>query len=234
MQLVGSRGQQQRDVLFVADGTITSGNTAQLLLPERKSCSYLYIQNLSAHAMYVEFGGARATVTISNGQLSAFTVTNAGFGYLFPPQVLLFGGGSGGNTTFGNATLPANGAIPGWPAPGDAGEVGPRLGSPTDKPGRAHATLSTGTVGTIVVDDPGSGYVMPPFVFLRNSTPPHGAPDPFGVATPSSSSGYQLGATGSASNFKSWIEFNGTFCPTDAIAIVSSGTSDAFVCRWSP
>ncbi len=57
MQLIGSRGQQTRDHYFSADGSIVAGNTSQLLLPERKSTSFLFIENLSNEALYLEFAG---------------------------------------------------------------------------------------------------------------------------------------------------------------------------------
>jgi len=228
MLLLNARDQNVRDDFYVADGTITSGNSAQLLLPESKSRSYLYIQNLSAHTMYVEFGGARATATITSGAVTSFSITNAGFGYTIAPTVHLLGGGSGGNAT---SATNAIGGIPTWPSPGDNAFVGPRLGSTTDRRARAHCTLSAGAVNAFVIDDPGSGYINAPYVFLQNSLIP---PDPFGVAIPSSSSGYALAAVSTTSNTPSYLQFNGTACPTSAVAIVSSGTSDAFVCRWLP
>ena len=224
MQLVGSRGQQQRDHYICADGTITLGGTSQLLLPERKSTSFLFIQNNSTGALWLEFGGARSTVSIAGagptGTLNAFTVTNGGFGYTLPPKVLLFGGGSGGNNLSPGATLP------GWPSPGDPGFAAPRMGSTTAYPGKAHAVLGAGVVTSIIVDDPGSGYVTPPYVLLENDLL-----DPNGVANPffgSVTSGFQLGPSGA--NYY----VNGTHCPTDAIAIYGATTTQAFTCRWAP
>lgn len=220
MQLVGSRDQQQRDHIYSADGTIAAGNTSQLLLPERKGCSFLVIQNNSSGALFIEIGGARATVTVSGGGLGAFTVTNGGFGYTLPPKVLLFGGGSGGNSISPGATLPN------WPAPGDPGFAGPRLGSTSARPGTAHAVLTLGVVTSIVVDDPGSGYVTPPYVFLENNIV-----DPKGVADPyfgSVNSGIQLPSSGGS------YYVNGTHCTTDAIAIWGATTGQAFTCRWAP
>lgn len=220
MQLIGARDQQVRDHIYTADGTIASGNGAQLLLPERKSCSFLLIVNNSSGSLWLEFGGARATVTISNGALNVFTVTNSGFNYSLPPTVLLLGGGSGGNNLCPGATLPT------WPAPGDPGFAAPRQGSTTARAGSATATLSGGSVSAINVNDPGAGYVTPPYVFLENNIL-----DPNGVATPSASGsvGVELAAAGTAGNS---IMFNGTACPTDAIAIIGASMGQQFACRW--
>lgn len=219
MNLVGSRDQQVRDHLYAADGTITTGNTSQLLLPERKSTSFLFIQNNSSGALWLEFGGARATVSIASNALNAFTVRNGGFGYNVPPKVLLFGGGNGGNSLSPGATLPN------WPTPPDMAFAPPRFPSP-GRVGKAHATLSGGVVNAIVVEDPGAGYVIAPYVFLENEIF-----DPTGVADPffgSVNSGLQLPTTGS--NYY----VNGTHCTTDAIAIWGATTGQAFTCRWAP
>jgi len=217
--LVGTRDQQQRDHLFVADSSIVAGNTSQLLLPERKSCSFLVVQNNSSAVLYIEIGGARATVSLTSGALNAFTVTNGGFGYTLPPKVHLLGGGNGGNNLSPGATLPT------WPAPGDPGFAAPRFGSTTARPGKAHAILTTGVVTSIVVEDPGSGYVTPPYVFLENDIL-----DPNGVADPyfgSVNSGISIPVSGG--NYWS----NGTHCTTDAIAIWGGTTGQAFSCRWA-
>jgi hypothetical protein len=223
MQLAGSRGQEQRDHYYFADSTITVGGTSQLLLPERKSTSFLMIQNNSTGAIWIEFGGARATVSISGagptGTLNAFTVTNGGFNYSLPPKVVLLGGGSGGNNLSPGATLPT------WPSPGDPGFAAPRQGSNTAYPGKAHAVLSAGVVTSIVVDDPGSGYVVPPYVLLENNIlDPNGVADPHFAAV---NSGLQLGPSGG--NYY----VNGTHCPTDAIAIWGATGGQAFSCRWA-
>src|SRR5262249_38636756 len=98
MRLVGSGQQQRRDFLYSADGTITSGGTAQLVLAQSQSRSFLLLQNLSAGPLYVEIGAARATCTISNGAVASVSVANAGFNYTKPPVVRFLGGG--GNVPF--------------------------------------------------------------------------------------------------------------------------------------
>lgn len=219
MYLLGTRSQQARDHIYRADGAIVAANTSQLLLPERKSTAFLRITNNSAADLWVEIGGARATATISGGALTGFSITNGGFGYKLPPTVYLFGGGNGGNSV-----CPGVG-LAGWPAPGDAAFVQPRQGSTTDRPGRAHAVLTADVVTSIVIDDPGSGYVAAPQVFLENNIL-----DPFGVADPffgSANSGILIPTHTS-------YEWNDTFCPTDALAIVGGTMSQAFFVAWAP
>jgi hypothetical protein len=222
MQLIGSRGQQTRDHYFSADGSIVAGNTSQLLLPERKSTSFLFIENLSNEALYLEFGGARATASISGGGVASCAIGNGGFGYVQPPKVFFYGGGNGGNSLFNGVGLPN------WPAPGDAAFARPREGTPANRPAVAYAVLTTGVVSSIVIEDPGVGYVAAPYVFLENSLEP---PDPFGVADPyfgSVNSGFLLPAPGAS------YYVNGTHCTTDAISIWGGTTGQAFTCRWSP
>ena len=223
MLLPGSRDQQRRDHLYDLSGTIAVANVAQLLLPERKSCSFLFIQNNSASDyLWIEFGGARATATISGGQVASCAITNGGFGFLQPPVVRFWGGGTGGNATFAGVGMPD------WPAPGDAGFTQPRYGSVTARPAKAHAVLTGGVVSSIVIDDPGSGYVAAPFVFLENSLEP---PDPFGAANPyygSVNSGLQLFPNGG--NFY----VNGTHCTTDQISIWGPTMGDPYMCKFAP
>ena len=211
----GMRGQQRRDHLYDASGIIASGGTAQLLLPEAKERSFLFIQNLDGTSdLYVEFGAARATATISGGKITGFSITNAGMGYTIAPQVELLGGGNGGNSTFLGAGLP------GYPAPGDPGDSWPRT---TDmsafKPAQVHATLSAGAVNDIVIEDPGNGYVIAPFVKITNSLL-----DPYGVAIASATSGIWL--TPGGGNL-----YMDRAVPTDQISIFSTGTP-RFVCKW--
>jgi hypothetical protein len=222
MNLLNSRDQQLRDHYYRADGAIASGGTPQLLLPERKSTSFLLIQNNStSDDLWLEFGSARATATLTGGQVTSFTVTNGGFGFIVPPKVHLWGGGTGGNPLFPGV------GMPNWPAPGDAGFTAPRQGSTTDRIAKAHAVLTTGVVTSIVVDDPGSGYVAAPFVFMENSLSP---PDPFGVANPffgSALSGIPVVAGGS-------YYVNGTHCTTDAIGVYGATTGDSWAAIWAP
>ena len=59
-------------------GSIAAGGTAQLVCPQMPTRAYLLFQNTSDTVMYVGIGGATATVAVSSGALTTFTVTNAG------------------------------------------------------------------------------------------------------------------------------------------------------------
>jgi hypothetical protein len=200
-QLVGIRGQQTWDNLYDASGTITTGGTAQLVLAQSINRSYFHFVNISDTAMYLEFGGARATAALSGTGIASCSITNAGQGYTLVPSVEFFGGGNPVNSAF----LGGNQA--GYPAP--------------SRVAKAHAVLSGATIGSIVIDDPGSGYKIAPQVFLRNN--PN---DIFGVATPSATSGTYIAANGGS------IYFNGTSCTTDAVSVFCATTGKAFNCKW--
>lgn len=219
MRLPGAVGQiNYGEHLFDASGTITTGGTPQLILPKARSRSSLILVNLSAHNMYFEFGGARATATITNGAVSSCTVTNAGLFYTVAPTVEFLGGAYDNGTqispTFGGVT-----GLPEFPAPH----------APAGKLAAAHCVMtgSAGalTVSSIVIDSGGSNYCYPPFVFLRNRPI-----DPFGVANPyqgSTASGILLLANGGS------YTANGTICTTDAVSVYGTTTADAFCCKFS-
>ncbi len=210
MQLLGVPNQQRRDILYDASSTL-AGAGAQLVLAESKSRSFLLIQNISTHVMFVQIGACLAHATLTSGVVSSVTVDNGGFGFTYPPDVAFLGGGplkpDGRtiNTTVVSATQP------GYDAPSDVAI--------------AHATLSGGTVNAIVVEWGGSGYITPPYVLVTDSLR-----DPAGALTPSATSGIVL-AVGSAGLAGSQLLFNGTSCPTGPVSII--GTSgDAFTCRY--
>jgi|HubBroStandDraft_3_1064219.scaffolds.fasta_scaffold38582_2 hypothetical protein len=179
---------------------------AQLVMGQSVSRSFLALQNIGSHAMNVEFGSARATCAISGGKVTSggFTITNAGFNFTSPPVIRFLGGGGG---------------------PGNQGAPYLGLNQPNgmapSRPARAHATLSGGAVSAIVLDDPGAGYLIAPFVFLFDNDL-----DPYGCAVPSSTSGLSLPAGMTAP-----IAWEGTTCPTDPIAVIGT-TSDILVVRW--
>ncbi len=210
MKLVGSAGQQRRDFMFDASGTITTGGTPQLILPERKSTSFLQIQNLSTGPLLVEFGSARATCTIANGAVNAVTVTNAGFGFTKPPRILFYGGGQQDdfNPLIKNTTFIGIGLVD-YPSP--------------SKVAHALGVLTTGALSSVTILDGGAGYVVAPQVFLAND---HN--DPNGAAAPSATVGVLLAASGGS------IFFNGTTCTTDAVSIFGATTGQAYSAKWMP
>lgn len=221
MKLVGAGEQQVRHHLFDASGSITTGGTAQLLLPEHLSRSHLVFTNNSSGNLFVEFGGARATCTISSGAVTSggFSITNSGFGYTKPPLVRFLGGGApqgltgaspnaGVSTAYGpnNGFLGSTIPYPRWPSP--------------MQPAVAHATLSGGSVNAIVLDNPGSGYLYAPNIQLMNNDL-----DPNGVASPSSGVGAIVTPGGS-------IYYNGTACPTSPMSVWGATTGQAFACKY--
>jgi len=180
---------------FNFGGTITLGGTAQLILPPTQPRTYLIIQNTNAGGnLNIGIGPARATATVAGGIVTGIAVTNAGMGYTKPPNVKLFGGLVGGL---------------GFPEPG-AGV------SPTHA--QAHAVLSGATIGSIVVDNGGSGYTATPYVYLENH------PDDItGSLAPSATAGFQLLPGGS------WV-WECSTVTTDAVSIFGATTSMTFEC----
>lgn len=164
MKLVSAGLQQVRHPLYDASGTITTGGTPQLVLAQSQARSFLLLGNNSAGDLLFEIGSARATSTISNGAVTGFTITNAGFGFTVPPVVRLLGGGNAGNSSFLGLNQP-NGAAPSNVA-------------------TAVAVLTGGAVSGFTITNPGSGYVKAPYVFIFNSDL-----DPYGAAVPSATTG---------------------------------------------
>ena len=190
MKLVGAGSQQVYHPLFDASGTITSGSAPQLLLPRHLSRSMFMFTNNSSISMYMEFDGARATAAITSGAVSSTAITNAGFGYTKPPLVRFMGGGApqgfvgspgsvsaidgvstqvGPNTGFLGSTIP----YPDWPSPPNVAQ--------------GYAVLTSNAVSSIVVTNPGSGYLYAPFVWLINNDL-----DPNGVAIASGNTSTDL------------------------------------------
>lgn len=207
--LINIRGQKFRDRLFDASGTITTGGTPQLILPQGETRSSLIITNTSSANMFFEFGAARATATLSGSGVASCAVTNAGFGYSLPPAVEFYGGAWTQNTPIPTYTLQG---LPDFPSP--------------SSPAKAHCVMTGAagsmTVSSIVIDSPGSGYCYPPFVFLVNRSL-----DPFGCAVPSGTVGILLLANGGS------YTANGSVCTTDQISVYCATTSSPFVCKFS-
>jgi hypothetical protein len=207
--LVAAGQQTKRFPLFTADGSITTGGTAQLVLPQVQSRSLLKLQNTSAGPLWFEFGSARATCAISSGVVSSVTVTNAGFNFTKPPVVTFFGGGKAGNGSFLGLNQP--------------GGEGPNSMLGVGRPAKAHAVLTSNAVSSIVIDDPGAGYAIAPYVFIYNSDL-----DPYGCAVPSVGAGLLLAANSPP------LLIDGTSCHTDPIAVFGATPGQTFLCRWMP
>jgi hypothetical protein len=206
MKLVGAGGQGRRDYLYRAD--VTMSGSAQLVLGQSQSRSHLLLFNTAATAMGIEVGCGAATATITSGGVSAITVTNAGFGFSRPPLVTFFGGGLTNDPSMANYT----------------GCTQPNTPSP-QHPAAAHCVMTgtapTMTIGSIVVDDPGVGYTLAPYVLIQNDPM-----DPNGAAIPSVSGGIILPASMGAP-----IVWNGTVCPTEPISVIGTAAA-VLVCRW--
>ena len=112
MKLPGAPHQLIRHPLYRADGIVTTGGTAQLVLAQSLARSLLILGNGSTDVLMFEFGAGAATAVMSganapgaNLTVSSVTVNNAGFNFTNPPVVEDF--------------LAAGGrAIPVTPAPG--------------------------------------------------------------------------------------------------------------------
>ena len=202
MRMPGIKGQfGTRDLTFRADGTITSGSAPQLILPESWQRSFWQFQNQHASAaMYLEFGSARAHCALTNTAVSSVTVDNAGFGFTIPPTVEFLGGGNGGNT-----------AVIG---------TGDPFGPAPNHPAQAHAVLTAGAVSSIVIDDPGTGYVAVPYVRLVNNNL-----DFIGCAAPSATSGMIVAAGVLVTDKDLTV-------PTDQVAVFCATASAPFFCRY--
>ena len=207
MNLIGTNNQQRIDGYFDYSGTITSGGTPQLMLPQRKSCSHLIIANNSTGNLTIQFGIRPATATLTSGVVTSVTVNDAGFGFKYPPTVMFLGGGNA------NDPMMSTGAtMPGWPAP--------------FSPAQGRAVLSGGTTGSITsitIDNGGSGYLAPPYVLIEADRR-----DDTGVGVASLTQGIPvLGGGGS-------YYINGTACPTSAISVYGATTGQVYVCKWMP
>lgn len=227
MKLWNAGEQRTRHFTYDASGTIGTGGVAQLLLPVHMSRSFLWFVNNSAAAMYVDIGGPRATCTISsNAVTSSFTINNAGFGYTKPPLIYFQGGGAPQGVVvapstgaYGQSTMigPNNGFLgstlgwdPNWPSP--------------SRPARAHAVLTANAVSSIVLDDPGAGYLYAPLMFFINDDL-----DPVGAALPSTTAGagsLEVVASGGS------LSFNQTCCPTDQLAVICGTTGAGFTLKY--
>lgn len=217
MLLSGAAGQQT--VLHRAyrlDGSITTASVPQLVTPIPVSRSSYLFHNSSSSPMYLEFGSARGIATISNGAVTGVTITNGGFGFLFPPNVS-FQGGTGYSD---QVSVGQSGAgLPGYAAPSNApNNYGGR-------PAQGFATISGGVVTGVTITDGGAGYVFAPYVDFTNR---HA--DRYGCASPyynSTNSGQIIAANGSD-------YVNGTFCTMEQISVWCATAGATYMFKWSP
>lgn len=205
MYLPGSPSQLARHYTYNASGTITTGGTPQVVIPEHRSrASFLFV-NISDTAMYLEIGAGFATSTISNGVVTAINVTNAGFGFSQAPTVTLYGGG---NPNDPSAVTPGQ---PGYSSP--------------SRRATAQAVMTGSapnmSIASINVTNGGSGYVAAPYVFIHNNLR-----DPVGAAIPSATNGILIAANGGS------YAVNGSTCTTDPISVFCVTTGKAYTCKF--
>jgi hypothetical protein len=206
MRHVGVAEQQILTPTFRADGVLAAGGTPQLVLPHAAPRSSVLIQNTSASdTLTFEFGSARATATITSGVVTSVTVTNAGFGFTYPPIIWFLGGGKHRNGAFlglgyPNQPSPANFAVAHCVMTGAAGAM---------------------SVASIAIDNGGSNYVTAPYVQIMND--PN---DPIGAALPSATSGFQLYPGQSLYEAHSIVT-------TDQISVYGATTGDSWFCRFT-
>jgi hypothetical protein len=181
--------------------------SAQLVLGQSQARSLLKLKNIGINAMWLEFGGARATATLTSGVVTGISLTNVGFNYTKPPLVRFLGGGYAGNSSFLGLGQP-NAAAPN------------SMNGLTGRPAVVVAALTGGAVSSsFTIEDGGAGYATAPYVQLINSDL-----DPNGCAVPSAGVGWLL-SPGEA------LSFEATACTTDAISVI--GTSgDVLTCRY--
>ena len=208
MRFPGSKGQiGTRDLTYRADGVIASASLPQLVLPEQWQRANLKFQNTSTAIMYLEFGSVRAHATLTNGKVSNLTIDNAGFGFTLPPTVEFLGGGAADNTARIGTGDPF-GPSPSFPAP--------------NRPAQAHAVLTGGNVTSFVIDDPGNGYLVAPYVRLINNNL-----DFIGCADPSVG-----GGSGAIVYPGQWFTDEFMTVPTEQIAVFCATMGATFFCRY--
>jgi len=159
----------------------------------------VFVSNISTtitDVMYFGVGPAKATAALTGTSVSSITVNNGGVGYTIAPNVRIMGGIYNGDYE----TSPQ--------------QIGGRQAA-------AHATISGGAVTAITIDDPGTGYLVAPLIYLENPLPALGggayaAAANNGIAVPNGST----------------LTFNGNLLvPASAMSIVGPTTGGQFHCR---
>ena len=215
MYLIGAKGQLSCDRLYTIQGTIASNSAPQLITPIASSRSFFFIQNNSSATMWIGFGTAIVTATISGGAVTGTTIVNGGFGFTAPPIIEFLGGAAYCPLT---GLGPSGAGLPGYASPNNfPNNAGYR-------PAQAHAVLTAGVLTSIVIDDPGSGYAFAPWVDVRNDfSDRYGCVNPFFGSVPN---GFQLSAGQSYTS-------NGTYSTTDQFAVFSATAGGAFLFTWA-
>lgn len=209
MKLVGSSQQQAQHRFYNFDGTTVNG--AKLIVPRSPSRSMLFFVNLHATAaMYLGIGFGQATATITNGAVTGVTINNAGFNYTKPPLLRFHGGGY---------PQGFSGPAPG-PNTSYVGLAHPDQGSSPQNPATARTVLTSNAISSVVITNPGSGYIIAPYVEVLGSDL-----DPYGCEVPSATYGILVGANGGS------FYVNGTACPTDPIAVYCGTNAAPYTCR---
>ena len=202
-----ARGQTNIDDLTSFDGTITTGGTAQTLIPQQLGRTAFYFENTSSANLTVYVGPPAVSVTLTSGVITSFTVADNGLGWLFPPVVTLLGGVFTGNTL----------VQPGGMYTGPQSQMVKAGGSPAIITANA---LSGGALNGFTIVSGGSGYIVKPDVKLINPWPQGGG----GAGTPTATVGFLVVANGS-------LSFEHTFCPTSAMNIFGATTGQTYTCK---
>lgn len=134
--------------------------------------------------------------------MNSFSITNAGFGFTIPPKIEFLGGGAGENTT-------------------RIGTIDP-FGPAPPHPAKAHALLTAGAISSIVLDDPGIGYLVAPYVRITNSPL-----DFIGCADPSIG-----GGSGCIIYPAQWFTDEHLVVPTEQIAVFCATLAAPYYCRY--
>lgn len=166
-------------------GTVTTGGTAQIIMPQDYGRYYMYIQNTSSTDLRIGIGAPTGTATVSSGVITGITANNAGLRYSYAPKVMLIGGG------YSNMPNPGSPGSP-W-TEGTGGGLG--FQSPT-RVGAAVAVMTGSapnqTIASVTVQDGGAGYIAAPFVYFQPDPR-----DPYGCFAPSATAGTILAPYGS-------------------------------------
>lgn len=213
MYLPGTQGQNMGDhYIYDCSSAITTGGTAQLVLPFMKGRCSFEIVNMSDTNMYMGFGGARAHATLTGTAITSITVDNAGFGYSIAPTVQFIGGG---NTSWNMANSTFLGCKEvGYPAPAQIASATCVMTGSAPNMSVASITINYGGL-----------YATAPRIVLKNDKN-----DPYGAFLPSATSpgSIILGATGG--NYYR----NHTNCFDDQISIVCATTGKVFSGYYMP